>query len=77
VTRVIVYHSLYGCDTGCCGHIVELDPDGLGKTRFHFDHPYHETPEELKQWIKDLVTESFGEEHVADIDWDNCMIVND
>lgn len=33
--RVRVYHSMYGCDTGCCGHVVEVD----GREEFDFAHP--------------------------------------
>jgi hypothetical protein len=59
--KVVVYHSVYGCDTGCCGHIVELDPDeehGPSKTKFEFIHPYMETPEDVKEWVRELVTGS-------------------
>lgn len=68
--RVIVYHSGYGCDTGCCGHVVELED---GSEKFNFSHPYGENHLE---WAKDLVREEYGEEHVADLDWSSC-VVND
>lgn len=71
--KVTVFHRDYGCESGCCGHVVSID--GL-KEKFKFEHPYGatETPERLKEWIKDIVTRTVGEEHVADIDWDNCVI---
>ena len=69
--KVIVYHSLYGCETGCCGHTVELED---GKSRFEFSHPYGE---DFKKFAEDLVKDKFGEEHVKDLDWDNCSIEED
>lgn len=27
--KVIVYHRGYGCDTGCCGHTVEIYADDV------------------------------------------------
>lgn len=83
--RVIVFHSGYGCDTGCCGHVVQLGD----KESFAFDHPWgvHETrywrgddgdefPEEIRAFVRELVTEEFGAEHVADIDWSECVVTN-
>lgn len=69
--RVVVYHSYYGCDTGCCGHTVELDN---GKSDFQFEHPYDKDP--LK-FAKDLVRRTYGKEHVADLAWDDCNIIDD
>ena len=83
--KVIVYHGLYGCDTGCCGHYVELcsDHDEITewgadnpiKSAFDFGHPWKD--EDLKEYARNLVTEKFGEEHCADLDWDNCQIVTE
>jgi hypothetical protein len=70
VSRVVVYHSYYGCDTGCCGHVVELGDRQV----FDFDHPFGRDPIEF---AKDMVQATFGEEHVADLDWDACEIVDD
>lgn len=66
--RVVVYHSGYGCDTGCCGHVVRLD----GKERFSFDHPGE--GDDFVEFARCLVVKEFGEEHVKDLDWDNCEI---
>ena len=73
--KVIVYHSGYGCETGWCGHWVQLDyeKDEGVKERFQFDHPYKD--DDYKEYVRNLVTEEFGEDHVKDIDWDNCKIV--
>ncbi len=71
--KVRVYHSHYGCDTGCCGHIVELDD---GRDRFEFSHP-PSRKEDVREWAEGLVRDAFGEEHVKDLDWENCEIVDD
>jgi len=72
MTKVIVYHSSYGCDTGCCGHVVELtETDERERSSFEFAHPYGE--DEL-EFAKSLVRSVYGEEHVADLDWDNCLV---
>ena len=65
-----VFHEFYGCDTGCCGHVVEMGD----QTEFKFDHPYDENAFE---WAKRLVAEVCGEEHVADLDFANSDIVDD
>jgi hypothetical protein len=91
VSRVVVFHGVYGCETGCCGHYVEVDGDVIG--RMDFGHPNsrlvqawqdgkfvtrYELPDEAKRdYARDLITELLGAEHVADIDWDNCLIVDD
>lgn len=72
MAKVIVYHSGYGCESGCCGHTVEIED---GDSKFFFDHPYGEKDD--LQWAKDLVKLAFGEEHVKDLDWDNCIISED
>ena len=68
--RIVVYHSSYGCDTGCCGHTVEFGDD----ERFSFDHPYGQ---DALEFAKELVEETFGADHVADLDWDNCYVTSD
>lgn len=95
-TTVIVYHDSYGCETGCCGHRVELygsvEDQNAGRalrSAFKFRHCDAGTfdPEDLftsdidevqaiKNWARELVTESFGEEHAKDLDWANCKIVS-
>jgi len=76
--KVVVYHGSYGCDTGCCGHFIELQDD-QGKTvdtDFDFVHPWAKDDDPL-EFAKELVVASFGEEHVADLDWENCRISRD
>lgn len=78
--KVIVYHSYYGCDTGCCGHRVEIiNPDAervyTGNGEFKFDHP--DQGEDDVTFAIRLVTEEFGADHVEDLDWENCVIYDD
>lgn len=69
--KILVLHRYYGCDTGCCGHVVEVD----GKEgKFQFDHPYGD---DFKTFIKEFVTEQLGKKHVKDIDWENCEVSDD
>ena len=70
--RIDVYHSTYGCDTGCCGHVIEMTKDNGDTTyEFRFTHDYD--GEGLK-FAQDLVRDEFGEEHVADLDWESCQL---
>lgn len=72
--RVIVYHAGYGCETGCCGHTIALvRPDGSEEdSSFQFTHI--RDGQDVRAWAEGLVTEEFGTDHVADLDWDNCFI---
>lgn len=67
---VTVFHTSYGCDTGCVGHRIAWD----GGSKFYFDSPGNEDPLE---WAKDMVRTQLGEAHVADLDWENCWVVED
>ena len=69
--KVTVYHSYYSCESGCCGHVVELED---GRKRFDFVHPYGQDP---KEFAKELIIAAFGEEHIKDLDWDNCSVSED
>jgi hypothetical protein len=69
---VVVYHSYLGCDSGCCGHTVEVD----GERRFRFEHPYAKDGD-WHEWAKRLVEDAFGERHVADLNWEESVIVDD
>jgi hypothetical protein len=71
MARVVVYHASYGCDTGCCGHIIERDDE---QVEFIIAHPYGE---DKLAWAKELVESELGAEHVADLDWDSCSISED
>ena len=70
--KIIVIHQSYGCDTGCCGHVVEIDNERRGQ--FYFSHPYGK---DRQEYVRNLVTKECGEEHVKDIDWENCIVLED
>lgn len=70
--KVIVFHAYNNCESGCCGHTVKLDD---GREKFMFGHP--DDGEDPVEFAKALVTEAFGADHVADLDWANCRIVDD
>lgn len=60
--RVRVYHALFGCETGCCGHIVELGDESASRS-FRFVHPYDE---EVRSWAMRLAQEVVRQE------WPQC-----
>ena len=66
--KIVVLHSMYGCESGCCGHIIEVD--GV-RSEFTFSHP---NGDEHLAFAKQLVEDKFGTEHVADLDWEHCEI---
>lgn len=73
--KIFVSHAWYGCDTGCCGHILEIeDQNGLTKEvgRFNFHHPHKS--ENLRKWVENLISDELGSEHIKDLDWDSCQI---
>lgn len=67
-----VYHSFYGCETGCCGHTVEID----GEKEFEFRHKYDETESDL-DFAKRLAESVFGKAHCADLDWEHATVLID
>jgi len=69
MTKIIVYHTFYGCDTGCCGHEISIDDH---RVHFDFDHP--SSKEDVVKWAKNLLVEELGEEHLKDVDWENSLI---
>jgi hypothetical protein len=71
--KVTVLHAHYGCDTGCCGHIIEVN--GRAASNFEFSHPAYD--EDFRSWAEALVREQLGADHVADLDWENCTVSDD
>lgn len=66
MSRIIIYHSGYGCETGCCGHYIEVDDKRVGD--FNFSHPDSNSDEDRRAFAEQLVTEQLGHEHVRDLD---------
>lgn len=83
--KIVVYHSLYGCETGCCGHYIESrrDDDTVIDSAFEFGHPNvsEKDPRRrralFRRWAEDLVCDKYGADHVADLDWDSCQVIDD
>lgn len=75
---VRVYHDYYGCDTGCCGHTVEITdaPDGKEHRRFEFfDGPF--STDDLKAWARAIAEETIRKnwpECLDSIDWDTLDV---
>jgi len=76
--KVRVYHAGYGCDTGCCGHIIELDMGNNDERQhFDFDHPYFKeipTDEDKKKYARELAENAIKEnwpDCYDSIDWDS------
>ena len=74
--KVIVVHEGYGCDTGCCGHAIYVNNERF-RSEFEFGHADVDPKdkEAMIRWAKNFVREQMGEEHVKDLDWENCQIV--
>ena len=69
---VRVYHGYYGCDTGCCGHILELDYETVGQ--FDFMHSYEGlTREEVIEAAKAEIAKH-KPECLDSIDWESLEI---
>lgn len=85
MARIVVYHRGFGCETGCCGHVIATVPDDAViedrwdlddyDGEFTFSHPYRD--ENLKQWARNLIRDELGEEHVKDLDWENSWVIDD
>ena len=66
--KLVVLHRYYGCDTGCCGHVVELDGEQVGE--FEFGGP--ESVDKKREFAEELVR--FAGCDPNDLDWENCII---
>lgn len=77
--KVLVCHRFRGCETGCCGHVVIVEDD-LGNRVSQSDlfaghgHPCGDA---VREYVIAKVTDELGEEHVKDIDWDRCEVIDD
>lgn len=60
--KIRVLHAYYGCDTGCCGHILEIDDEEV-EGSFDFGHP--DNLEELRAYILEHVPKECHDS----IDW--------
>jgi len=65
--KIRVLHAYYGCDTGCCGHILEIDDEEEYST-FEFGHP--DSVEKLREYILKHVPKECHES----IDWESIEL---
>jgi hypothetical protein len=68
--KLKIYHTTYGCDSGCCGHAVETEDGDARKFGFQFDHAEGDSAEEKRAFGVKMV----GEENLADVDWEASNI---
>jgi hypothetical protein len=66
--KIRVLHAYYGCDTGCCGHILEIDDEEV-EGSFVFSHP--DDLEVLRAYILKHVPKECHES----IDWPSIELV--
>ncbi len=64
--KLVIYHTYYGCDSGCCGHRVETKDGDPRKFAFTFDHARSESAEDKALFAAELV----GEGALKDVDWE-------
>jgi 7-cyano-7-deazaguanine synthase in queuosine biosynthesis len=70
--KIIVLHSGYGCESGCCGHVVKLsDNDENVSEEFAFEHA---DKDDDIEFAKNLVEQTYGKDHVLDLDWESSII---
>lgn len=72
--KVRVLHEYYGCETGCCGHVVEVDDKS---SRFDFIHNYSMTLSDAEwavEYAKEKVKELWPECYDS-CDWENVEVV--
>lgn len=60
--KIRVTHAYFGCETGCCGHILEIDDEEDYDT-FEFGHP--DNVDELRAYILKHIPEECHDS----IDW--------
>lgn len=69
---VTVYHDYYGCETGCCGHTIDLNGARIGWSFCHPDESL--TEDQAREWARKILEEELGKDHCYDLDWDNCKV---
>lgn len=68
--KVRVYHSYYGCETGCCGHRIEISDNEVTEERFQFEHPrYKESDEDFARRLAEATIRYYWPQCLETIDW--------
>lgn len=85
--KYVVYHADYGCETGCCGHAIKITQDdgAFVDSDFTFEHPYdlygvrdeEKRRQIMRAFAEKLLKEQFDDKHLADLDWENSLILDD
>lgn len=75
--KILVYHTYYGCDTGCCGHRIEFYPTDDDKCYQSFEFDHAEKGQDLKEYARELA-ENFIKRHhphcLDTIDWSTLEV---
>lgn len=74
---VRVFHSQFGCDTGCCGHFVEISAGEDTRKTFEFTHPYSKDSTCWARWARMIAEEVISEqwpECLKSIDWSTLKV---
>ena len=76
-SRIVVHHSGYGCDSGCCGHEVALldETGSCVATNFEFDH-FSDARESREDFIMRMAA-GFVREYGAPIDFEHSEANDD
>ncbi len=72
-----VYHSSYGCESGCCGYSADIESkDGSwSDTAFEFVHWYEEDWDSKEAFAKDFIQSHFPEYYKdTKVDMEQCVI---
>ncbi len=57
--------------------VEDASGEEIKRGPFEFGHPDGISGDaELKTFVRDMVTDALGEEHVKDIDWDRCVVLD-
>jgi hypothetical protein len=70
MSKLVIYHTGYGCDSGCCGHAVEVEGGDMRRFKFKFGHAENLTPEGKRDFAVGMVVK----ENVDDVDFEESTI---
>lgn len=70
--KIRVLHAYYGCETGCCGHIIEIDDEEYYES-FEFGHADESDrdSEEFRKRVQKFVARFIPDACVDSIDWES------
>lgn len=65
--KIRILHAYYGCDTGCCGHVIEIDGEEV-RSSFRWGHPGS------KSDVEDIILEHVPDVCLDTLDWDTVEV---